>query len=112
MADSPNPIMMEVPEEMVGARVLLRPYRAGDGAALWDAVEESRDHIVPWLPWGDTHKTPEDSEAFARRNAAKWILREDLSLSIWDRVSGRYLGGTGLHRIDWAVPSFEIGYWL
>jgi RimJ/RimL family protein N-acetyltransferase len=112
MAESPNPILVDVPEELLGERVLLRPYRAGDGAALWEAVEESRDHILPWLPWGDTHKTPEDSETFARRNAGKWILREDLSLSIWDRFSGQFLGGTGLHRIDWAVPSFEIGYWL
>lgn len=106
------PILVELPDELVGEKVLIRPYRAGDGAALWEAVDESREHIVPWLPWGDTHKTPADSEAFARRLAAKWLLREDLGLSVWDRAGERYLGGTGLHRMDWDVPSFEIGYWL
>jgi RimJ/RimL family protein N-acetyltransferase len=112
MAESPNPIMVDIPSELVGERVRIRPYRTGDGAALWEAVEESREHILPWLPWGDTHKSPADSEAFVRRNEGRWILREDLPLSIWDRSTGRYLGGSGLHRIDWAVPSFEIGYWL
>ncbi|HLJ54357.1 MAG TPA: GNAT family protein [Chthonomonadaceae bacterium] len=106
------PILLDLPDELAGPRVLVRPYRTGDGAALWEAVEESREHIMPWLPWGDTHKSPDDSEAFARRMQANWLLREDLSLSIWDRAGARYLGGSGLHRADWKIPSFEIGYWL
>jgi RimJ/RimL family protein N-acetyltransferase len=105
-------ILIDLPDELLGERVLVRPYSAGDGAALWDAVEESREHILPWLPWGDTHNAPADSEAFVRRQHAKWVSREDLALGIWERSGGGYLGGTGLHRADWDVPSFEIGYWL
>ena len=33
-------------------------------------------------------------------------------VGVWERTTGRYLGGSGLHRIDWGVPAFEIGYWL
>ncbi len=47
-----------------------------------------------------------------RRGAARWLLREDLMVTLWDRKTGRCLGGSGLHRIDWTVPAFEIGYWL
>lgn len=108
----PPPILRDLPDEMAGQRIVLRPYRPGDGAALWAAVEESRDHIRPWLPWGDTHRTPDDSEAFARRFQAKWLLREDMIASIWERSSGRFVGGAGLHPADWDIPSFEIGYWL
>ncbi len=27
------------------------------------------------------------------------------------RESGTLVGSSGLHRIDWEVPKFEIGYW-
>ncbi len=112
MTAKPPPILQELPDELLGERVRVRPYYAGDGAALWEAVEESREHILPWLPWGDTHKSPEDSEAYVRKCQARWLLREDLPLGLWERATGRFLGGSGLHRIDWDVPSFEIGYWL
>ena len=112
MSETIPPILMELPAQLVGERVLVRPYRPGDGNALWEAVDESRDHILPWLPWGDTHKSPADSEVFARRFAASWLTREDLILGVWDSSGNRFLGGSGLHRIDWETPSFEIGYWL
>ena len=107
-----TPILIDIPEELLGPRVLVRPYRTGDGPALFEAVEESRNHIEPWLPWGHHHKTVVDSEACARRFHSNWVTREDLILSVWDRSTGRYLGGCGLHRANWDVPSFEIGYWL
>lgn len=112
MSETVSPILRDLPTELIGERVIVRPYRPGDGQAVWEAVEESREHILPWLPWGDTHRSPSDSEAFVRRSYARWLTREDLSLSIWHRKSGTYLGGSGLHRMNWDVPSFEIGYWL
>ena len=40
------------------------------------------------------------------------LLRDDLTLSIWEQLTGRYLGGTGLYPHDWEIGYFEIGYWL
>ena len=107
-----TPILIDLPDVLHGPRLLVRPYRAGDGAALWEAVEESREHIRPWLPWGPMHQSPADSEASVRRWQAKWLTREDLAVGLWDKATGRFLGGSGLHRINWDIPSFEIGYWL
>ena len=106
------PILRDLPNEIVGERVFVRPLRAGDGAALWEAVDESREQIGPWLPWVAKIICPNDSEGAARRGAARWQTREDLMVGIWERATGRYLGGSGLHRIAWEVPCFEIGYWL
>jgi RimJ/RimL family protein N-acetyltransferase len=39
-------------------------------------------------------------------------MREEFSGSLWLRSDGTFLGGIGLHPINWNVPSFEIGYWL
>lgn len=110
-APSP-PILHDLPDELCGPRVRLRPYRPGDGAAVFEAVAESRDSLRPWMPWADGHQSVDDSEAFARRAQAQWLTREDLPVGVWERATDRYLGGTGLHRIKWDVPSFEIGYWL
>ena len=32
-------------------------------------------------------------------------------LLLFLKGTGTLVGGSGLHRIDWAVPKFEIGYW-
>jgi ribosomal-protein-serine acetyltransferase len=112
MSGHSDHVLIDLPAELLGERVLVRPYRSGDGRALWEAVEESREHILPWLPWGDSHRSSADSEAFVRRCAAQWQARESLPVGIWARSNGTYLGGCGLQSIDWDVPSFEIGYWL
>lgn len=112
MTTNPTPILRDLPNELHGERVLIRPLRPGDGSAIFDAVEESREQIAPWLPWVAKTLAPSDSEEAVRRSMALWALREDLMVGIWDHATGRYLGGSGLHRMDWAVPSFEIGYWL
>ena len=78
MAETVNPILLDLPEQLVGERVLVRPYRPGDGGALWEAVEESREHILPWLPWGDTHKTRADSEAFCGGKFVQGLIDADV----------------------------------
>jgi RimJ/RimL family protein N-acetyltransferase len=105
-------MLMDLPEALTSGRVIVRCYRPGDGADLWDAVEESRAHLAPFMPWVDSHRCPDDSEAYARSARARWQLREELPMCVREVGTGRYLGGTGLHQIAWDVPSFEVGYWL
>jgi len=76
------------------------------------AIQESFAEIRPWLPWADKIPTPEESEARVRKNVASWVLREDLPLYIMSADGSEFIGGSGLHRMNWAVPKFEIGYWI
>jgi RimJ/RimL family protein N-acetyltransferase len=99
-------------EELLGERVLLRPYRESDAQELFEAVAESRDHLRPWLPFADAHQTVDESRNWIIQQAANWILRDDLVLSIWEQATGRYLGGIGLHPHNWEIGYFEIGYWI
>ena len=99
-------------DELRGERVIVRPYRLEDAAALQEAVTESREHIRPWLPFADHHQTIEETQDWITRQTAKWLLREDLGVGIWEIESGRYLGGSGLHVRSWDEGYFEIGYWL
>lgn len=107
-----SPLLLPLPSEIVGERLTLRPLRRGDGAELFAVVDRSRDHLRRFLPWVDKTQGVDDCEITARRLGAKWILREDLVLSIRLRGSDRLIGGTGLHRFDFDVRSFEVGYWI
>ena len=99
-------------EELRGEHVLVRPYCESDAEALFEAINESRDHLRPWLPFADEHQTIDESRNWIIHTMAQWLLRNDLNLSIWDLSTGRYLGDAGLHPHDWEIGFFEIGYWL
>ena len=106
-----SPILIDVPEELRGDRVVVRRYRTEDAEAVWTAIDESRERLLPWLPWVEGYR-PDDARAFVARARARWLLREDLGLGIFSADDGGYLGGTGLHHIDWDLRTFVIGYWI
>ena len=107
-----QPILRDFPDSIETERLLIRAPRPGDGAVMNEAVLESMNELRPWLPWAETAPTLAESEGVVRRMYAKWQSREDLALLLFLREDGTFLGGSGLHRIDWSVPKFEIGYWL
>lgn len=109
----PRPATIVLPERIEGPRVALRPFDVSDGPAVFEAINESRQALLPWMPWAHGgHQTVEDSLEFCARARARWLLREDLTIAMVLRDSGRFLGGTGMHRIDWSARRFEIGYWV
>ncbi len=115
MADAFDPRTLEVPDRIEGARVCLRPYVTTDAEAIAAAIIESRDWLLPWMPWMpwalDT-PTAESYRALIQTWRANFELRKDFGLGIFHREGGRYMGGCGLHRIDWFIRAFEIGYWI
>jgi RimJ/RimL family protein N-acetyltransferase len=112
MSDSSPPTLVDLPAELRGPRVLLRPYRLDDAEQLFEAIDESRDHLRPWMDWVDNNRSLDDVRDYCIRMQASWLLRTDLTFGIFDAASGRYLGGTGLHDPDWQLRAFEIGYWI
>jgi RimJ/RimL family protein N-acetyltransferase len=107
-----QPLLIDLPDELVGPRITVRPYRDDDAPALFEAVDQSRLSVGEWMPWVTDYRSVDDALATTRRTRARWVTREDLVVGIFDRSSGRLLGGSGLHRIDWTIRRFEIGYWL
>ncbi|MEP7157174.1 MAG: GNAT family N-acetyltransferase, partial [Betaproteobacteria bacterium] len=112
MTQKINPLLLDIPDELRGERVLLRPLRDDDAYALWNAVEASRDHLARWMPWVKDHNSQDFSREYIRKMQAKWIMREDFPMGIFRIADNLLLGASGLHRIDWSVPAMEAGYWL
>lgn len=107
-----NPILRDFPDYIETGRLLIRAPRPGDGRALYDAVMQSLDELKPWMPWAHQPITLEAEEGIARRMHAEFLTRENLPLFVFLKDSPVLIGGSGLHRFDWSVPRFEIGYWL
>jgi len=107
-----KPILRDFPDRIETERLLIRPPQPGDAPLLLEAVSESLDNLRPWMPWAVAAPTLDTEEEVVRRARANWITRDDLLLFMWRRADGLFVGGTGLHRIDWSVPCFETGYWV
>jgi ribosomal-protein-serine acetyltransferase len=107
-----RPMLIDIPGQFVGARVVVRPFMDGDAAPVHEAVRESIEHLRPWLPWYDTHDSLDDTREYVRGAIGRWLLREGLEMGIFARDTGLFLGGVGLHVRSWRIPAFEIGYWL
>ena len=110
-----DPLLINVPERLETGRFILRCPQPGDGAAINAAICATMDELRPWMPWAQAAPLLDESEAYCRRNQARFRLREDLPYFIFEREpdgrEGVLVGACGLHRIDWAVRRFEIGYW-
>ncbi|MEW6577784.1 MAG: GNAT family N-acetyltransferase [Chloroflexota bacterium] len=111
MAGHSDPILLNFPDELTTERLLIRPPRPGDGSTINAAIQESLAELQPWMLWAQTPPSVADTETVCRRKAAEWLRREDLMLTLWRQSDGLFVGGSGLHRIDWSVPRMEIGYW-
>ncbi len=107
-----NPILRDFPDHFETERLLIRSPRPGDGQMLYEAVRESLEHLKPWMPWAHREISPETQEGIVREMHAHFLTRQDLPLFILRKDNGELVGGSGLHRFDWSVPRFEIGYWV
>jgi RimJ/RimL family protein N-acetyltransferase len=112
---SMEPLYERVPERLVTDRLIIRCARGSDAAAVNAAICESMESLRVYMLWAQTEPTLVQSEAECRRMQAKFLLREDLPMMMFERLAddseGRFVGGAGLHRNDWTVRRFEIGYW-
>ena len=91
-------------------QVQLRHWREDDAAALSQAVEESLDHLLPWMPWAAGEpKSLEERRELIRTWERERVERGDEVLGIF--VDGRAAGGCGLHRRI-GDRGLEIGYWV
>ena len=105
-------ILLEIPDRLESDRLSLVASRAGQGAEVNAAVVESHAELKPWMPWAKEIPSVEESEAFARQSAAKWVTRETLDFCFLRRGDGTLVGKGGFHTIEWAIPKLEIGYWI
>ncbi|MET8509686.1 GNAT family N-acetyltransferase [Streptomyces sp. NPDC004787] len=96
---------------VVDERLTLRRFvHPADLPELHRVIDESVDHLRPWLDWVDNH-SPEWTAGFLSRRDAQWEAGTGFTYAVvWE---GAIVGACGLHvREDTPPGTYEIGYWL
>lgn len=107
-----NPVLFDFPSQFYTERLFIRMPMPGDGQAVFQAINESIEDLRPWMAFAQENQNEETVEINIRKSYAEFLQREDLRLHIFLKDTGEFIGSSGLHRINWSIPKFEIGYWI
>lgn len=105
------PVLDRLPESLLSERLLIRVARPGDGAMFHEAILDSHAELAPWLGWVSPPPTTAESEERCRAAHERFLRNEDLMALFLLRDTGELVGGSGLHKADWTLRQFEVGYW-
>ena len=107
-----QPVSLSMPRSFETGRLIIRaPRMPDDPPRVNKAIAESFEELHRWMPWARTLPTLEDTTKHCVESIGKFERNEDFALYLFRREDGAFVGGSGLHRFDLAVPKFEIGYW-
>ncbi len=107
-----NPILLDFKNQFSTDRLLIRMPLPGDGRVVYEAIHASIDELKPWLPFARMEQSEHNTEVNIREAHLRFLKREDLRLLIFLKDTHQFVGSSGLHRPNWNVPKFEIGYWI
>ena len=93
-------------------RLVLRCWQPEDALLMQEAAAESKEHLLPFMPWAANEPEPVESKIDRIRYfRASFDRGEDYVYGIFNPDETRVLGGSGLHtRIG--EEGLEIGYWI
>jgi ribosomal-protein-serine acetyltransferase len=98
--------------ELSDGTVLIRPYRQQDADVLYEAVRESIAEVSPWLPWCHENYSIEESREFVSTRGKSAADGEWYSFAVFEKESGKFLGGVGLNFINRVHMMANLGYWV
>ena len=100
------------PYRIETTRLVLRCWEPCDAAAKKMAIDSSREHLAPWMPWAREDPLSLDQHVKQNREfRARFDSDQDYIYAIWDRDEKEVVGGCGLHTRR-GPYAFEIGYWI
>ncbi len=105
------PDIPDFPDSFESERLLIRMPTLSDVSDVNNAVVQAQPRLKQWMEWAQHTPALAETEKTTRQAIADFITKRDLRFHLFDKQTGEFAGGSGLHRIDWSVPKAEIGYW-
>ena len=94
----------------LGGGAALCPLEPWQAAEFHAHIEEHRDHLGPWLPWGRRIRSDDEARAFLQRYADGTATDGPRLWAI--RIDGVLVGGILFRVFDVPASMCEVGVWL
>ena len=98
--------------ELVDGDIVVRPYRSEDIPALYEAARESIPELAAWMPWCHPDYSLDETRSCILSRDEAWKRDSEYGFGIFDKQSGRYLGGVGLNFVNRNHDLVNLGYWV
>lgn len=98
--------------ELSDGQIMIRPLRAEDIPAEYEAVCESIPEVSAWMAWCHPGYTIEETTAFIMSREEAWKNDTDYGFGVFDAETGKFLGGVGLNFINRVHNCANLGYWV
>ena len=94
------------------SRLVIRCWEPCDAPMLKSAIDASREHLRPWMPWANNEPDPVETVIERLRTwRAHFDLDQDYVYGIFNKDESAVLGSSGLHT-RLGEGALEIGYWI
>jgi ribosomal-protein-serine acetyltransferase len=108
-----NPILLDIPLSLETERLILRaPLQSGDGGIVNQAIKDSFNELMEWLPFAQKLPTVDETEANLREAHINFLKRQSLRFLIFHKDTNEFIGITSFEGVVWDIPKCEIGYWI
>ena len=104
--------MPKFKSKLLGKRIVLKRLKATllTANTIFEAIDENRQHLLPWFSWVSTSNNVEDTLKFLFDIEKKFKVGEKIDYGIY--LNNKYIGNIGIFDFDKKNKSAEIGYWL
>ena len=104
--------MLDLPIRVETQRLVLRPYKSGDGFWFFEMSQRNRAHLRRYEAENVVMsvKSVEEAEVLVRELAAEWVARNCFFLGVFDKVSDEFVAQIYIGPISWELPEFDVGF--
>lgn len=107
-----NKLRLKIPVRVDTERLVLRPYRPGDGPLLFQAGLRNRKHLELFERGNFLRhfKNEAQAEKTAQGLAIEWQARKQFFWGIFERETDRWVGQIYVGPTSWDLPEYTLGY--
>jgi len=97
-------------EHLVDEEITLKLKDYQDSEAVFQLIDQSREHLKQWMPSVEDIHSVEDVNKRMRKHLKELTEQEGIHFLIY--YKNDLAGSISIKEIDWQVRSAELGYWL